>query len=53
MITEKKYTALVNLLLQVMFVGILLGLFRTVIPALSESEFSVPKNSLLLLLLGL
>ena len=49
MITEKKYTALVNLLLQVMFVGILLGLFRTVIPALSESEFSVPKNSFLFL----
>ena len=38
-----------NLLLQVMFVGILLGLFRTVIPALSESEFSVPKNSFLFL----
>ena len=49
MITEKKYTALVNSLLQVMFVGILLGLFRTVIPALSESEFSVPKNSFLFL----
>ena len=49
MITEKKYTALVNLLLQVMFVGILLGLFRTAIPALSESAFSVPKNSFLFL----
>ena len=45
MITEKKYTLLVNLLLQVMFVGILLGLFRTALPALSESIFNVPKDS--------
>ena len=57
MIAEKKYSLLVNLLLQVMFVGILLGLFRTAIPALSESIFNVPKNhlffyQLLLLLLG-
>ena len=49
MITEKKYTALVNLLLQVLFVGILLGLFRTAIPALSESVFLVPKNSFIFL----
>jgi MFS family permease len=49
MIAEKKYTALVNLLLQVLFVGILLGLFRTAIPALSESVFLVPKNSFIFL----
>ena len=49
MITEKKYSLLVNLLLQVMFVGILLGLFRTAIPALSESIFNVPKDSFLFL----
>ena len=49
MITEKKYTLLVNLLLQVMFVGILLGLFRTALPALSESVFNVPKDSFIFL----
>tara|TARA_B100001996_G_scaffold321468_1_gene265956 strand:+ start:2116 stop:3300 length:1185 start_codon:yes stop_codon:yes gene_type:complete len=49
MISEKKYSLLVNLLLQVMFVGILLGLFRTAVPALSESIFNVPKNSFVFL----
>jgi MFS family permease len=49
MITEKKYSLLVNLLLQVMFVGILLGLFRTAVPALSESIFNVPKDSFIFL----
>lgn len=49
MISEKKYSLLVNLLLQVLFVGILLGLFRTAIPALSESIFNVPKNSFIFL----
>ena len=49
MIAEKKYSLLVNLLLQVMFVGILLGLFRTAIPALSESIFNVPKESFIFL----
>jgi len=49
MIAEKKYSLLVNLLLQVMFVGILLGLFRTAIPALSETIFNVPKNSFIFL----
>ena len=49
MIAEKKYSLLVNLLLQVMFVGILLGLFRTAVPALSESIFNVPKNSFIFL----
>ena len=49
MISEKKYSLLVNLLMQVLFVGILLGLFRTAIPALSESIFNVPKNSFIFL----
>ena len=49
MITEKKSIMLINLLLQVMFVGMLLGLFRTVIPALSESAFNVPKSSFIFL----
>ena len=49
MIAEKKYALLVNLLLQVMFVGILLGLFRTALPALSESIFNVPRDSFIFL----
>ena len=38
-----------QLLLQVFFVGVMLGLFRTVIPALSESEFGVPAGAFFLL----
>lgn len=34
---------------QVFFVGLTLGMMRTVIPALSESEFGVPRDSFLLL----
>ena len=49
MIPENKKSLLVNFLLQVMFVGILLGLFRTAVPALSESIFNVPKNSFIFL----
>ena len=49
MIAEKKYVLLVNLLLQVMFVGILLGLFRTAVPALSESIFNVQRDSFIFL----
>ena len=49
MIPENKNSLLVNFLLQVMFVGILLGLFRTAVPALSESIFNVPKNSFIFL----
>lgn len=36
-------------LLQVMLVGFTIGMMRTVIPALAESEFAVPKNSFMLL----
>src|SRR3989339_601453 len=36
-------------LLQVMLVGFTIGMMRTVIPALSESKFGVPKNSFMLL----
>lgn len=32
-------------LLQVMLVGFTIGMMRTVVPALAESEFGVPKNS--------
>lgn len=36
-------------LLQVLFVGLTLGMTRTVVPALAESEFGVPRNSFVLL----
>lgn len=36
-------------LLQVLLVGFTIGMMRTVLPALSESEFGVPKDSFLLL----
>jgi MFS family permease len=36
-------------LLQVLFVGLTLGMTRTVIPALAESEFGVPRTSFVLL----
>jgi len=36
-------------LLQVFFVGLTLGMTRTVVPALADSEFGVPRNSFLLL----
>ena len=39
----------VQLLLQVFFVGMTVGLFRTVIPALAETEFGVPRDSFILL----
>ena len=36
-------------LLQVMLVGFTIGMMRTVVPALSETEFGVPKHSFMLL----
>ena len=36
-------------LLQVLLVGFTIGMMRTVVPALAESEFAVPKNSFMLL----
>ena len=38
-----------QLLLQVLFVGLTIGTMRTVVPALAESEFGVPRNSFALL----
>ena len=38
-----------QLLVQVMLVGFTIGMMRTVLPALSESEFGVPKTSFMLL----
>lgn len=38
-----------HLLLQVLLVGLTIGMMRTVVPALAESEFGVPKNSFVLL----
>jgi len=39
----------VHQLLQVLLVGLTIGMTRTVVPALAESEFGVPKNSFVLL----
>ena len=36
-------------LLQVLLVGFTIGMMRTVVPALADSEFGVPRNSFLLL----
>lgn len=38
-----------HLLLQVLLVGLTLGLMRTVVPALAESEYGVPRDSFTLL----
>lgn len=40
----------IHQLLQVFFVGLTLGMTRTVIPALAEAEFSVPKGSFMMLM---
>ncbi len=50
-----KYGIRVNLhqvvlqLLQVLLVGMTLGMMRTVVPALAETEFGVPRGSFMLL----
>jgi hypothetical protein len=42
-------TQFAHQLLQVLLVGSTLGMMRTVVPALAEAEFGVPKGSFLLL----
>ena len=42
-------TQFLHQLLQVLLVGFAIGMTRTVVPALAESEFGVPKNSFMLL----
>ena len=42
-------TQFLHQLLQVMLVGFTIGMMRTVVPALSEFDFGVPKNSFMLL----
>ena len=37
-------------LFQVLLVGMTLGLMRTVVPALAETEFGVPRGSFMLLM---
>jgi MFS family permease len=39
----------VQLLLQVLLVGLAIGMMRTVVPALAEAEYGVPRNSFVLL----
>ena len=43
-------TQFMHQLVQVFLVGLTLGMLRTVIPALAESEFGVPKGSFVLLM---
>lgn len=43
-------TQFIHQLLQVFLVGLMLGMLRIVVPALSESEFGVPKGSFMLLM---
>lgn len=38
-----------HLLLQVLLVGLTIGMLRTVVPALAEAEYGVPRNSFVLL----
>ena len=38
-----------HLVAQVFFVGLTLGMMRTVLPALAETEFGVPRDSFMLL----
>ena len=45
----RRRSQTIQFLLQVFFTGLLLGLFRSVIPALSEDEFNIPRDSYLLL----
>lgn len=42
-------TQFLQLLVQVLLVGLTIGMTRTVVPALAESDFGVPKNSFVLL----
>lgn len=45
-----NFTQFTHQLIQVFFVGMTIGMTRTVIPALAESEFGVQKNSFLMLM---
>jgi MFS family permease len=42
-------TQFAHLVLQVLLVGLMLGMMRTVVPALAESEYGVPRQSFVLL----
>jgi MFS family permease len=46
---RENLTQFVHQLLQVMLVGFALGMMRTVVPALAESEFGLARGSFLLL----
>ena len=46
---QENLTQFVHQLIQVLLVGFALGMMRTVVPALAETEFGVAKGSFLLL----
>ena len=47
---SENLTQFLHQLLQVLLVGLTLGMMRTVVPALAESEFGVPRDSFMLLM---
>lgn len=47
---RRNLSQFVHQLIQVLLVGLTIGMMRTVIPALAESEFGVPKGSFILLM---
>ena len=48
-VSERTWTQFLHQLLQVMLVGFALGMMRTVVPALAESEFGVARGSFVML----
>jgi hypothetical protein len=46
---SQNLTQFVHQLIQVLLVGFTIGMMRTVVPALAESEFGVAKGSFMLL----
>ncbi|HQS57670.1 MAG: MFS transporter [Gallionellales bacterium 35-53-114] len=46
---RQNFTQFAHQLFQVFLVGMTIGMMRTVVPALGEAEFGVPKNSFMLL----
>ena len=47
---SENLTQFLHQILQVLLVGLTLGMMRTVVPALAESEFAVPRDSFMLLM---
>ena len=48
-VIDNRELEFIHLLIQVFLVGMIIGLFRTVIPALAEERFQVPADAIILL----